>query len=674
MTVIIPSGLKTNMESSVRNPTAELYVSWNDTLISGEWFRLDQSLLDNNALLTSRAYLENETIVELITDVDAKIYADESEYVEMLEGYSELIGDSQHYASSDLDFELINTNNRFTPRANKNILKNPGFEDNKSYWNEQMGVDAVGIINEVDVYSGIRSYQINNPSYSEAYTFSNVMEIDNDTDTDYVFSQYLTGSGIVTIELSSYELSASGANDITTGLLDTAVYQDTLVSGEWNRLETTLNVASGASYLRAMFSASGSWLRADNGQVEKGTTATIYDDDFIGDLILPKKSVKVNIGFKDNNARKFAGSIQSIVPKIKDDKISVYCYDWVNVLKDKKITSTYYENLRTDQIIENLAQLAGIDSSSMNLEEGQLTIEFAWLQEGSIWTYINQVAEAEGGIVFFDEEGTLNFYNRNHFDTYPDPVYGFTFDDNIMDLDFEVSKQNVKNRIEIKAYPKKKLTSKTIYDLTDSIAIDAGQTEEIWGQFNYGVETVVPAINVQVPVVGTDILANTESDGSGTDVSSDIEISSYSIFQESIKVNIKNNSSSTVYITKFTITGDPIVIKSRIEIVKEDSNSKSLYGTQILSIENNLLDDEDYAETLAEKKLNELKEPLDTIKIDCVGVPYLRVGDIVSAQRSFDGKSENFQIIKNRWQLIDDFVQHLTLQKKVGISTKIYNS
>lgn len=670
--ITVPSGLMANMDASVRNPTAELFVSWNDTLASGEWFRLDQSLLDNNAFLTSKSYLEEEVIVELITDIDAKIYDNESVYVKMLEGYSELIGDSFHYAVSDLDFELDNTNNRFTPRASKNLLQNPGFENSKSNWNEVMEGDSEAVINETNVREGIRSLQINNPSTDLAYAFSNRISTNNNTE-DYVYSQYLMGDGQANMQLRSYSLIASGANDITTGLIGMQNTTITLASGSWNREFVTMTVPSGAWFVRGLISLSGAWLRADDGQIELSTTPTDYESTFIGDLILPKKSVKVNVGFANENMRKFAGSIQKIVPNIKDDVVTAYCYDWVNVLKDKKIISTYYENLRTDQIISNLAGLAGIDSGKMNLEEGQLSIEFAWFPEGSIWTYINQVAEAEGGIVFFDEEGVLTFYNRIHFSTYPDPIYGFSFDENIMDLGFEISKDKVKNRIEIKANPKKKLVDKIIYELEEAQSISPGDTIEVWGQYNYGVEVSVPALNVSVPELGTDILANSQADGLGTNRTANIQITSYSIFQESIKVNIKNNFGSTVYITKFNVTGDPIVTKSRIEVVAEDANSQSLYDTQILAIENNLMDNDGYAETLAAQKLSEMKDPIDTISIEVIGAPFLRVGDIVSVQRSFDGTYQNFQIIKARWRMDGDFMQNLELQKKLGISTVIYN-
>jgi len=106
-----------------------------------------------------------------------------------------------------------------------------------------------------------------------------------------------------------------------------------------------------------------------------------------------------------------------------------------------------------------------------------------------------------------------------------------------------------------------------------------------------------------------------QEDGGGADMSAYLSISSYSIFRESIKINIANSHpTDTIYVTTINITGDPIVIKSRIEATKEDQASKSIYGVQVLSIENDLLDDSDYAETLATQRLAELKDPLDFIK------------------------------------------------------------
>ena len=162
--------------------------------------------------------------------------------------------------------------------------------------------------------------------------------------------------------------------------------------------------------------------------IEYSIEMTEYDDSFIGDVILPKRPIKLALGFSDNNIVKFAGLTEKLDPNISEDSIHIYSYDWATFLKDYKIEETFYENLRTDEIIQQLASIAGIDSSKIELETGYLTIEFAWLPEGSIWYYMTQVAEAEGGMVFFDNNGILKFWNRLHFDGIGGALHNFSFD------------------------------------------------------------------------------------------------------------------------------------------------------------------------------------------------------------------------------------------------------
>jgi hypothetical protein len=670
----IPSGLIEKMDAFTRHPTLDFGVSWNNALISGEWFRLDEGYLDSGSIMTLEPYLESEEILEIVTNADAKIYANESEYVKVIEGFSELVGDNFQYSMSEMDVELDNAENRFTPRTGVNKLNNPGFELSKKNWHENLGASGIAIIDEDIHRTGIRSMLLHNNFFATEgmNVFSERMEANGGDQLDipeiWTFSDYIQGAGNANLRLISFGINNNNIQDIETGYLGEASYQFTLTSGEWARPSVSYTIPSGSYYVRAVITSSGSFLRADDGVVEEGTNISAYDPDFIGNYILPKRPVKLQIGFSNINVPKFSGLTNKITPKLKEDSTQIYAYDWANLLKDKKITQTFYENLRTDEIIALLAGLGGIDSLQMSLETGKLTVEFAWFQEGSVWFYLTQVAEAEGGRIFFDEEGILTFWNRDHFDSLSNVIYSFTFASHIQDLNYDISSSKVKNRIEVKANPKKLLTNKVIHTQTETQQISAGDTQEFWGQYAYGDDKSVPAINVQTPVIGTDIIANTQEDGLGVNISSYITISSSSVFIESSKINLQNSYGAIAYITKFQLKGDPIVTKSRIEVVKEDTDSISLYDTQILAIENDLIDTDGYAGYIASQKLYEMKDPHDFITIEVVGVPYLVVGDRVNVQRSFGGETEDFHVISNRWRMEDDFTQTLELEKKSTIS------
>jgi photosystem II stability/assembly factor-like uncharacterized protein len=985
------SGLTTNMESYTRNPTAKLSVSWNTVLLSGEWFRLDQSEFDTGAILTQEEYEQGINISESLSDIDSRVYSDESDYLIMLEGYAELLGDSYQYSIADLDVELDNSNNRFTPRENKNKLLNPGFEYNKENWNESLGTSVVSSIDENNVRTGIRSLHIQNPVASGSLIFSDLIPIyssDGISNTPVLipeywsYSQYHTGSGVnnaiqlraydnnsnnyefieikpagettkdwnrifcdntginiiagqarlylsnnygvtwtekrpsgvdenrvwyalaisddgsfivagdygkrlytsnnggstwterkpagdldaywkwaacdkdgtniivctshfasggriytsndsgvtwtekrpagdvskiwsrvasnedgsvlmagvgaagsgrlyISLDsgltwaeprpagdidkkwdgvhcndsgktmyasvmsgriykstdygtnwielfpegdsnhgwfviscdylgnevivggyggymytssdggntwtqrfstslysscvdvsgdgshyvLSQYDVGGgkcyisnkSAASDVTTGYLKGISTTISSTSGVWSRGSATLLVPSGSYYLRAIIAVSGGWSIFDDGQVEKSFDITAFDSTFVGDLILPKRAIKTEVGFNNYNVPKFTGLINKFVPSISKDTIQIYAYDVADRLKDIIVEDEYFENKRTDELIIQLASFAGIGVGQISVETGTNTIEFAYFQEGSVWTYMNQIAEAEGGRIFFDETGKLTFWNKDHYKNNPDVSYTFNFSRHITSLNYEISKEKVKNRIYVKAYPKKKLTDVNVYNDSNTSSISPGTTEEFFCQYNYKEETSVPALNVQVPVIGTDIIANTQEDGGGSNISTSISISSYYIFRESMRINLYNNNASTAYLTTFKIKGDPIVIARRIEVIEEDTNSQSIYDIQELQIENNFITTDDFANILAIQKLAELKDSRDFIKIEAVGVPYLQLGDRISVQRSFNGDYEDFHIVKNSWSLSDDFMQSLELEKKVII-------
>lgn len=666
-----PADFISKMDSKTRNPTQGLLISWNNTLLSGEWFRLDQSMLDSGAILTKTSYLDGVAITDFISDLDSKVYSDESPYVIMLEGYAEALGDNGQYSISDFDCELDNTNNRFTPRANKNLLLNPGYEDSKNYWNEIMGINANSIIDESHPRTGVRAIQLNNPSTNQDAFFSDPMPLNDgdpiDFTTPYVFSDYVMGSGLLTMCIRSYDSNVIGNNhNITSGFLAQTCSIIPLTSGSWSRPEVMLNVASGARYLKAFLSiASGRWSRHDDGQVEQAITATFIDDSFIGDFILPKRFLKAEVGFGLSHVPKFAGLTDRIHPSTKGDIVQIHCYDFAERLKDIIIKDKYYSSKRSDEIISELASLADIDASKISLEIGTLTIEFAYFPEGSIWYYMAQVAEAEGGRIFFDEEGVLRFWSRSHYSTYQAPAYSFNFTDHMLDVDYDIANAKVKNRVIVSAKPRQLLTNQKIFNDNTNQSLANGENKEFFAQFAYRNETSVPALNVQVPVLGTNIKATANADGTGANLSAYLSLTSYYTFRESMRVNLQSSYPGTLYVTTFNVYGDPIVIKQEIRQEVNDLDSQGLYDIKTLEIENDLIPSDTFALALATQRLAELKDPKDFLTIDVVGVPYLQIGDKINVQRSFDGTFQDFYIVRNKWSFKEDFMQTLDIEKKV---------
>jgi hypothetical protein len=194
-----PSGLITGIEAETRNPSAKLEIDWNMNVASGEW-----------------------------ADLDAYSFQDESDNIINIEIFSEMGGDSDQYSTADFDCELSNANNRYTPKANKNILKNSGFELDFKYWSSLFVSPASGQVMDDYERSGRKYLKITNPSSGHPYVFSDRVSIfstdgyhyiTNETDEYYNLSFYVIGSGQLSIGLRAYDITASGSNDIDTGFI-----------------------------------------------------------------------------------------------------------------------------------------------------------------------------------------------------------------------------------------------------------------------------------------------------------------------------------------------------------------------------------------------------------------------------------------------------------------------
>lgn len=197
------SGLLSAIESETRNPTAKLEIDWNMNVASGEW-----------------------------ADISVYDFDDESLNIKSIEIYTEMGGDSDQYSTSDFDCELINSNNRYTPKANKNLLKNSGFELGDLYWTYvATGLQNIEVIDDT-ARSGRKYLKMNNPIASGLQAYSDKVDIfttdgyhfvTNSEAKWYTLSFYVIASGLVSIALKAYNQSASGVNNLNTGFVTGAV-------------------------------------------------------------------------------------------------------------------------------------------------------------------------------------------------------------------------------------------------------------------------------------------------------------------------------------------------------------------------------------------------------------------------------------------------------------------
>jgi hypothetical protein len=466
---------------------------------------------------------------------------------------------------------------------------------------------------------------------------------------------------------------ASGMNGLDGPAVSSGIFNIALNSGTFQRVSLASATNQFATQVRVDFAVDTGPLVIDGVQLEKGVL-TDYANNFIGDFILPRRPNKLSITMFDGDGGgtipAFTGITETLEPDLKRDTIHIHSYDFGNELQNVKALTTtstgarMYTNIRSDVMLRHLAGMGGLASDDYLFDTGKNTIPFFWIQEGSVWFYMAQVAEAEGGRIFFDENGVLNFWNRDHIDGHSDSKFTFSMENDILEYSYRIDKDEIRNHIIVKTSPREVQANQPVYTNNTAIEVLPTESYDVWGQLED------PVISADEPTSSSTTAsywrANTAMDGSGSDVSALFSISGWYVLAKDIKFTLTNNSGVTAYITKILINGDPAQVINNITEEALDQESIDLYGEQVLQIENDYILTNSYAKNLATDKLFNLKNPRDNVLMHVVGVPYLQIGDVVTVPEGFDDKTKNLFIKKKRWQINaeGEYIEYIDLLSK----------
>jgi hypothetical protein len=281
---------------------------------------------------------------------------------------------------------------------------------------------------------------------------------------------------------------------------------------------------------------------------------------------------------------------------------------------------------------------------------------------------MQQLAEAESGRVFVDRDGNLNLWNKTHMATASGSQFTMSMKDHITDFQYDINDNKVYNSISVKAKPREVQSNQSVWTLETAIELKPGVQTDIWAEIKDQNGVGLPCPTVTAPSAGgstSTYTANSALDGTGVSKTSKVTLASYYNFGVTYRMTFENSDSMPVYLTEVILYGTPAKVKSDINITVEDSDSVAIYGRQQLQIENDLIQSEGLARSIAADKLETYKNPINTVKISNVGIPYLELGDTITVEDNFDERFQDYKIVSHCWQLLKDgdFNQSLDLQK-----------
>lgn len=400
-------------------------------------------------------------------------------------------------------------------------------------------------------------------------------------------------------------------------------------------------------------------------------------DPTIGDHVLKSgRPIKVSSGFDLETLPQFVGFTGRPKISLGKRKWNVHAFDAMEFLNNFESALGMQTNISTKAMIALLLTEAGFASSSYVLEDSvQSIIGFInpyGLKTGPL---IRKLAEAEGALFFFDEQGIGRFWNRLHFDLNSTPVGTLNYS-NLIDLQFKDTP--IINHVRVTSKPRAVTANQLIYRLAQSIEIQPGETKEFIFNFKDD-DGDLPATTIDTPVyvdsqVTSFYRTNLESDGSGEPGFTYITLNSFTTWGTGGKITFTNGSTSDVmYITDLQIYGTPAKVVTTIVEEYKDEDSIDDYGLNpdnsgvIMDVVNDYIQDRGTAQAYAFNIVSQFANPgrqLDSVPFSN---PAWQFGDVFTVNIEDTGDTLTMVMLGNKLNMdrTTALSQEMTLEERI---------
>lgn len=362
----------------------------------------------------------------------------------------------------------------------------------------------------------------------------------------------------------------------------------------------------------------------------------------IEDYILPKRPMRLLLGFNGTNLPQFIGLTENM-PEL--DKVSrtvrFHLIDFLTFVFDREIPeTTMLEDASTGDALDFLFQSVGLLPSQYSLDETSFNrIPWFYVEKGTkLGTVVNELMEAEQGRLFMDELGIIRFLSRQNYNT--NPVWNF---DHSRILDYQVSSiDDIINFVRIECDILDEFENVPLWSASQPILVPAGATAEVWSSYPDPVTVVDTPGASDVELEGSSYRATAEKEGITT--VGNITLTSIENFSKASKMVFTNAGSNDGYIVNLDLWGNAIRIVDTIIVEDFDQTSIDNFDERRYELKTNYIQKQSSAISKAGIMLDDYKDFGSVLDVDVKGNPALQIGDVVTLDT--DTYSGDFIITK----------------------------
>jgi len=660
----------TASKAKIRRPVAGLGVSWLRNYEGHDWFTIGTSTIGGGDVIKGED--------NVVPESDNYDYIDETEYLMSME-YDRYFDEPVFsVARSVCDVILDNNSDRFLPLNFTDELSDSYAEANANeFWNAYSGnvtgyaqtFEALGgVLDRVAFYIKKTGSPTGNIT-AKIYAKTGTNGVDAcPTGTALATSETIDISTLETSgELKVFNFTGEQRLELTAGTIYAVAIEYTGGNAS-NCLSVGLDTSSPSHDGNYSYYGWGAW----GGEATQDVCFYVYEQVGVNEItwdIKSRRPIRASAGFNyngiSNRIQQFVGMIIE-TPKIdqKENTCTIHAIDFTEALWGYPVERTQlYQDKRSDELIDILLQTVGLTTGQYILDQGLITIPFCFFEAGQkVGDIIAKICQAEQATFYVDENGIFRFENRLHLLNAPHTASVLTITDAIILKEENQNIDKIINVVEIKATPRAVVADdKQIWTLpAASEAIAPGATYELF--INYE----DPIFSNIEPTAGggqSNFTANTATDGSGTNLTSDFEITEWTNFSKATKLVIRNNHATlTGYLTAMNVFGKPAekILEQGLYLREEDATSVTDYDEHVVTIENDYIQSYATMKSIASSILLNRKEPGNYKIITIRGLPQLQLGDLVTR-----GTDNYFVIrIKSKITASEGFTQELTIVKR----------
>jgi hypothetical protein len=291
----------------------------------------------------------------------------------------------------------------------------------------------------------------------------------------------------------------------------------------------------------------------------------------------------------------FVGSVVGVEPvsgKYRDRKVTVSCVDWMEEATSAKVSGIPVQiDKRSNEVFEVLVE--AVDKQPLNILIGfggdlyPYSLDNALDEEVNVMSEFQRLAQSELGYIFVSRNGTLVFQGRHrrpNLFTLSETLDG----KDITEMDTSRGREELVNLVKIQIHPRRVDSEATtvLFDYVTKQRIERGTSVVINALYRDPdlKATRVGGIDMVSLVATTDYTFNTEEDGSGVDITSQLIVTT-ELGGNSAEIHIENPGPRDGYLTKLQCRGKGVYDYETVLSIAESPASVALYGNCGLSLD-----------------------------------------------------------------------------------------